>query len=76
MLEKEFVKTLQDWLAWYNYHSKSAENAGLENQVKFLHKAVRGLFFINAAMADELQRVSDGDKVSQNLVLPVGVKIG
>lgn len=75
-LSREFVQTLNDWIKWQNYHRKSAQNAGLENRVAFLEKANHGLYFIAAAMADELARVDGGSEKDDrvNLILPVGVR--
>lgn len=75
-LEREFVRTLNDWIQWYNYHKRSAENAGAENKLAFQAKAINGLFFVVAAMADELARVDGGSEKDGrvNLILPVGVR--
>lgn len=75
-LDRDFVRSINDWIRWYNYHRKSAENAGVVKKLEFLEKAVRGLFYVTAAMADELDRVDSGERTSKHLILPTGVKIG
>lgn len=59
-LEREFVQTINDWITWYNHNRRVAESAGVENKLKFQQKAIQGLFFVVAAMADEIARVDGG----------------
>lgn len=75
-LEREFVQTINDWIKWYGYHKQNAENAGVEKKLEFQAKAINGLFFVVAAMADELARVDGGSEKDDrvNLILPVGVR--
>lgn len=75
-LEREFVQTLNDWMKWYNYHRRSAENAGVENKLAFQAKAINGLFFVVAAMADEMARIDGGSEKDDrvNILIPVGTR--
>jgi hypothetical protein len=73
MLDSNFVKTLDDWITWYNYHRANASNAGVEKKLEFQHKAINGLFFVVAAMADELARIDGMPRTDKPLVVPVGV---
>jgi hypothetical protein len=74
-LEREFVKTLNDWITWYNYHKRSAANASVERKLEFQQKAINGLFFVVAAMADEMARIDGGSAKDDRpaLMVPVGV---
>ena len=75
MLSPEFVKTISDWITWYNYNRRNAEKAGVENQLAFVQKAVNGLFFVVAAMADEVARV-DGTprEEARKILVPIGAR--
>lgn len=75
-LEREFVQTINDWIKWYNYHKRSADNAGVEKKLEFQAKALNGVFFVLAAMADEMARIDGGSEKDDrvNLILPVGVR--
>lgn len=76
MLQREFVQTMNDWIKWYNYNRRNAENAGVEQKLAFQQKAIQGLFFVVAAMADELARVDGGSEKDSRprLLLPVSAQ--
>jgi len=76
MLQREFVQTFNDWLKWYNYNARQSATAGLPTQVEFLQKAVRGLFFVSAAMADEMARIDNGSEKDERvrILIPADVR--
>lgn len=75
-LEREFVQTMNDWIKWYNYNRPSSEQAGVERKLAFQQKAIQGLFFVVAAMADELARVDGGSErdMRPNILIPVSAQ--
>jgi hypothetical protein len=75
-LEREFVQSMNDWIKWYNYNRRSAENAGVEQKLAFQQKAIQGLFFVVAAMADEMARIDGGTErdARPNLLIPVSAQ--
>lgn len=75
-LEREFVQTLNDWMKWYNYNRRNAEHAGVEQKLAFQQKAIQGLFFVIAAMADEMARIDGGSEkdLRPNLLIPASVQ--
>lgn len=75
-LEREFVQTMNDWIKWYNHNRRVAENAGVENKLAFQQKAIQGLFFVIAAMGDEMARIDGGTERDRrpNLLIPVSAQ--
>ncbi len=72
-LEREFVQTINDWITWFNYNRRSVESAGVEQKLAFQQKAIQGLFFVIAAMADEMARIDGGSErdTRPKLLVPV-----
>lgn len=75
-LQREFVQTVNDWIKWYNYNRRDLEHAGPENKIAFQQKAIQGLFFVVAAMADEMARIDGGSErdARPQLLIPVSAQ--
>lgn len=73
-MESEYLKDVQDWVRWINWHRSQMSNAPLERQVEFLSKANYGAFKLIAGLIDQILIMEEGKKAKSHLLLPVGVK--
>lgn len=80
MLTPEYVKAIEEWLTWWNFHSKTISSSGVEQRLEFLEKAVRGCLVILSGLTYEVERVDLGKeraeraRAERRLVLPVSFR--
>jgi hypothetical protein len=75
-MEQEYIKDVQEWLKWYNWHRSMLETMPLERKVEFLLKANYGCIKLLAGLVDQALLAQEGRKAAPRLLLPVGVRWG
>lgn len=82
-LSPDYVKQIEDWLKWYNYHAQQKIGSGsVEKRLEFLEKGLRGAFVILAGLTYEVERVDLGQAAADRnrsertgrIVLPVSFR--
>jgi len=75
MLSPAYVKSIEDWLKWYNEHHNQLKSGPLDRRVEFLEKGIRGCFIILAGLTYEVERVDIGAQAKERkLILPVSFR--